>query len=167
MAKVFDSLNQSHLDFIASQKIFFIGSAASGKDTNVSPKGMFDLKSVGPNRLAYIHTPGSGNRTAEDIAAGNTVTLMFCSFDEKPLILRLYCRGEALAPGDPRFEELLPLWNGFAREQVRDIFVFSVHRVQESCGWGVPLFTYNGERPEGNRLRHGGTWRDRIRDFLR
>ncbi len=155
MAKLFDSLNQSHLDFIAAQKVFFIGSSAPGKDTNISPKGMFDLKNAGPNRLAYIHTSGSGNRTAEDIAAGSGVTLMFCSFGEKPLILRLYCRAEALASGDPRFEELLPLWNGFTSERIRNIFIFDVYRAQESCGWGVPLFSYTGERPEGNRLRHG------------
>lgn len=155
MAKFFDFLNQSHLDFIAAQKIFFVGSTGPGEDTNISPKGMFDLKSVGPNRLAYIHTSGSGNRTAEDLAAGSGVTLMFCSFDEKPLILRLYCRGEALAPGDPRFEELLPLWDGFARERIRNIFLFDVHRVQESCGYGVPLFSYGGERPDGRCLRHG------------
>ena len=155
MAKFYDCLNQSHLDFIAAQKVFFIGSTAPGKDTNVSPKGMYDLKNAGPNRLAYIHTSGSGNRTAEDLAAGSGVTLMFCSFDEKPLILRLYCRGEALAPCDPRFEELLPLWDDFARERIRNIFVFDVLRAQESCGWGVPLFSYRGERPEGRRLRHG------------
>lgn len=167
MAKFFDSLNQSHLDFIAAQKIFFIGSTAPGKDTNISPKGMFDLKDVGPNRLAYIHTSGSGNRTAEDLAAGSGVTLMFCSFDEKPLILRLYCRGEALAPGDPRFEELLPRWDGFARERIRNIFLFDVFRVQESCGYGVPLFSYKGERPDGQNLRHGKGWRERLPDFLR
>lgn len=155
MAKFYDCLSQSHLDFIAAQKVFFIGSTAPGKDTNVSPKGMYDLKNAGPNRLAYIHTSGSGNRTAEDLAAGSGVTLMFCSFDEKPLILRLYCRGEAMAPGDPRFEELLPLWDGFSRERIRNIFVFDVLRAQESCGWGVPLFSYGGERPEGRRLRHG------------
>lgn len=167
MAKFFDSLNQPHLDFMAAQKIFFIGSTAPGKDTNISPKGMFDLKNVGPNRLAYIHTAGSGNRTAEDLAAGSDVTLMFCSFDEKPLILRLYCRGEALAPGDTRFEELLPLWDGFARDRIRNIFLFDVFRVQESCGYGVPLFSYKGERPDGLNLRHGKGWRDRLPDFLR
>lgn len=155
MAKFFDTLNQAHLDFIAAQKIFFIGSTAPGKDTNISPKGMFDLKCVGSNRLAYIHTSGSGNRTAEDLAAGSGVTLMFCSFDEKPLILRLYCRGEALVPGDRRFEELLPLWNSFTRDRIRNIFLFEVLRVQESCGWGVPLFSYSGERPDGQHLRHG------------
>lgn len=155
MAKFFDSLNQAHLDFIAAQKVFFIGSTAPGKDTNISPKGMFDLRSVESNRLAYIHTSGSGNRTAEDLAAGSGVTLMFCSFDEKPFILRLYCRGEALVPGDRRFEELLPLWDGFARERIRNIFVFDVQRAHESCGWGVPLFSYTGERPDGQHLRHG------------
>lgn len=167
MAKFFDSLNPSHLDFIAAQKVFFIGSTAPGMDANISPKGMFDLKSVGPNRLAYIHTSGSGNRTAEDLSAGSGVTLMFCSFDKKPLILRLFCRGEALVPGDPRFEELLPLWDGFARDQIRNIFLFDVFRVQESCGWGVPLYSYKGERPDGQRLRHGKGWRDRLAHFLR
>ncbi len=117
--------------------------------------------------MAYIHTSGSGNRTAEDLAAGSSVTLMFCSFEEKPLILRLYCRGETLAPGDPRFDELLPLWDDFACERIRNIFLFDVFRVQESCGWGVPLFSYKEERPDGRTLRHGKGWRDRIRNFLR
>jgi hypothetical protein len=155
MARFFDSLGPSHLEFIAAQKVFFVGSCAPGRDTNISPKGMFALEALGPNRLAYLHTFGSGNRTAEDIASGATVTLMFCSFEEKPLILRLYCRAEALAPGDARFEELLPRWQDFARKRVRNIFLFDVYQVQESCGYGVPLFAHQGERPQGRRLRHG------------
>lgn len=159
MPKFFDSLTPEHAAFIAEQKMFFTGSSAPGRETNISPKGMFGLKITGPNGAAFISAAGSGNRTAEDVAEGAPLTIMFCGFGKRPLILRLYCRAEAVKPSDPRFDSLLKHWEGFSRGKIRDVFLLDIYRVQESCGWGVPYYTYDGERTESEKLRLGALGR--------
>lgn len=37
---------------------------------------------------------GSGNETANHILQNGRITFMWCSFETRPLILRLYCYGE-------------------------------------------------------------------------
>jgi hypothetical protein len=76
--------------------------------------------------------------------------------------VRLPPRAEIVYPADPRFGELL---DGFARPQhpeaERAIIHVEVTRVADSCGYGVPLMDYAGERPHSDlstakRLRvHG------------
>ena len=156
MGKFFESLNEEHMDFIKAQKLFFIGSASQGKGINISPKGVHSIKVLDKNRVAYLSLPGTGNRTAEDIAEGSSVTLLFCSFDEKPMIVRLFCIGETLKKGDDRFDELAALWNGDngknPADAARDIFLFHIERVQRSCGFGVPIFSYLGDKSEADLL---------------
>jgi len=152
MAKFFDSLTPEHIVFIRAQKVFFIGSCAGGRDVNISPKGIFPLRVLGADMVAYLDLYGSGNRTAEDIAEGSPVTVMFCSFDETPLILRLFCTGEILKPGDAGFDELFVHWEGMAREGVRQIFPLKIKKVQSSCGYGVPVFGYSGEKEAATKL---------------
>jgi len=152
MAKMFDSLNGGHLAFIGEQKIFFTGTANAGREVNVSPKGIFPFRVLGPNEAAYLDLWGSGNRTAEDIADGSPVTIMFCSFSEKPLILRLFCGAESIQPSDARFGPLVAKWEGMDKSGVRQIFLLKVRQVQESCGYGVPVFGYSGEKAVAERL---------------
>lgn len=149
---MFDSMNADHVAFINAQKLFFTASSAGGRDANVSPKGIFPLKILGPNEVAVLDLFGSGNRTAEDIAEGGRVTLMFCSFDEEPLILRLFCYGEAIRPDDARFEKFLSNWSGTKMDGVRQIFSYKVTMVQTSCGYGVPKFRYEGEKKFASKL---------------
>jgi hypothetical protein len=87
---------------------------------------------------------------------------MLCAFQGPPRIVRLHGRGEIVYPADARFAELL---EGFQRpehpESERAIILVDVTRVADSCGYGVPLLAYEGERPHsdlssGKRLRvHG------------
>ncbi len=127
--------------------MFFVGTSAPGKSVNVSPKGVTPLKVLGKNKAAYIDFAGSGNRTAEDIAEGSTVTVMFCSFSAEPLILRLFCNGEAVTPSDAKFAELSLLWPDVPGKHVRTIFMLDIFKVQTSCGYGVPVFEYIGLKP--------------------
>lgn len=152
MAKFHESLTDEHIAFIEAQKIFFFGSSSPDKGVNVSPRGILPLKVLEKNRVAYLDFFGSGNRTAEDSAAGSPVTIMFCSFDEKPTILRLFCRAEPLSPGDGRYDEMIGLWDGDYKGSIRNIFIFHIDKVQVSCGFGVPLFSYQGERKEAGKL---------------
>lgn len=69
---------------------------------------------------------------------------MFTSFEGPPLILRLYGTGHVILPGTPEWEdvaqhfELLP--------GARQIIFAKIHQVQTSCGFGVPLYHYEGDR---------------------
>jgi hypothetical protein len=69
---------------------------------------------------------------------------MFCAFDGPPNIVRLHGRGEALLPGDPRFDALA---GRFAAHPGRRAIVrVDVDRVSDSCGFAVPRMTLEGER---------------------
>ena len=156
MGKFFESLSEEHVGFIKAQKVFFVGTVSGEKGINISPKGVYSIKVLDKNRVAYLSLPGSGNRTAEDIAEGSGVTLMFCSFDEKPMIVRLFCKGETFEKGGDGFEKLAALWdgdggkNGAAR--ARDIFLLHIEKVQRSCGFGVPIYSYVGDKREAGQL---------------
>jgi len=156
MGKFFESLKEEHMDFIKVQKVFFVGTASDKKGINISPKGVYLIKVLDKNLVAYLGLPGSGNRTAEDIAEGSGVTLMFCSFDEKPMIVRLFCKGETFKKGDDGFDKLAALWNGDGGKdpaaRARDIFLLHIRKVQKSCGFGVPIFTYIGDKREAGQL---------------
>ena len=72
------------------------------------------------------------------------MTLMFCSFSEKPLILRLYGQGRAIHARDAEWSELYPLFESLPG--VRQIIVLEINSVQTSCGFGVPVFELKEER---------------------
>lgn len=153
MAKLFDKLEPEHIDFINSQKIFFVGTNSKKEAANVSPKGAEPLKIIDSRTAAYLDYNGSGNRTAEDIAEGSPVTVMFCSFDKKPLILRLFCKGRPVSDGEPEFAELLKLWGREPSRNIRQVFRLEIYSVQTTCGWGVPMFEYTGERPASEAMK--------------
>lgn len=149
MAKQFDAFDDTHRDFIAEQPVFFVGTAAPEGRVNVSPKGMDSLRVLGPNRLIWVNVTGSGNETAGHLRAANRMTIMWCSFDARPMILRAYGRARTLHPRDADFDALaaqLPPLPG-----TRQIFDMSVEMVQTSCGYAVPFMSFDKERPV---LRH-------------
>lgn len=152
MATFSNTLSQEQITFIHAQKMFFVGSCAGGRDVNISPKGVTPLRILGANMAVYPDFHGSGNRTAEDIAEGSSVTLMFCSFDTSPYILRLFCTGEILKPGDAAFNTLLAHWDGMNKNEVRQMFLLKIKKVQSSCGYGVPVFEYIGGRKAAENL---------------
>lgn len=157
MGKFYDSLDEKQMDFIKAQKVFFVGTSSAKNGINISPKGLYPVKVLDSNRVAYMGLPGSGNRTADDIAEGSSVTLMFCSFDENPKILRLFCTGETLKKGDADFNKLASLWdtgdgNGKTAERARDIFLLHIEKVHTSCGYGVPIFSYVGDKRQATTL---------------
>jgi hypothetical protein len=70
---------------------------------------------------------------------------MFCSFSEKPLILRLYGSGRVVRPGDDEWRTLYPNFCPVPGE--RQIIVLDVESAQTSCGFGVPVYELKEERP--------------------
>ena len=103
MAKFYTELNESLRQFIAAQRIFFNASAPNQGRINISPKGLDTFRVLSARRVGYLDLTGSENETAAHVAENGRLTLMFCSFDGKPLILRLYGRGRVVRSGGHGF----------------------------------------------------------------
>ncbi len=146
MAEFYPELDDGLRKFIEAQKMFFVASASpeSGGRVNVSPKGYSSFSVIDSKTAAYIDYPGSGNETARHIAQGGTVTVMFCSFDRKPMILRLYCRGEVIPL--EKAQDITAGMKHMMPPYARQIIFLHIEEVMTSCGYGVPYFKYLGER---------------------
>ncbi len=147
MAKQFREIGDTLKNFIASQKIFFTGSAASGSRVNISPRSTDHLHVLGPNEVAYLDLTGSGSETAAHVKADGALTLMLCAFDGTPMILRLYGKGRIALRGTPAYAAFLDRFYGGAEPPgARQIVCLDIDLVQTSCGFAVPLFDHVGER---------------------
>lgn len=144
MAEKFSALNDKHKAFIKKQHLFFVGTAAADGFVNVSPKGMDSFRIIDQNRVAWLNLTGSGNETVAHVLESPRMTIMFCSFDKQPLILRLYGQAQFTQPKDSRWSELcerFPPYTG-----ARQIFELKLDLVQTSCGYAVPEFALVAER---------------------
>jgi hypothetical protein len=145
MADFTDALMPDHIAMIARQPVFFVATAAAGARINLSPKGLKDTFAVlSPSRVAYLDLGGSGNETNAHLLADGRITLMFCNFRQPALVLRIYGRGEPVVPWDRGWEALAEQFT--LLPGTRQIFDIAVESVQTSCGWGVPLMTFEKER---------------------
>ena len=108
MAKFYTELNESLRQFIAAQRIFFNASAPNQSRINFSPKGLDTFRVLTARRVGYLDLTGSENETAAHVAENGRLTLMFCSFADKPLILRLNGRGRVVRPRDAQWHDLRP-----------------------------------------------------------
>ena len=146
MTKFEPALTPSWREFITAQHMFFTATAPlSGEGRiNLSPKGIDTFRVLSESEVAYLDLTGSGNETAAHTLENGRLTIMFCSFDQKPLILRLYGRGEAIRPGDREWDALLRHFDHLPG--TRQIIRLKIDSVQASCGWGVPRYDYRGER---------------------
>lgn len=145
MAKRFDTLDPDHIRFIGEQALFFVATAPDTGRINLSPKGMDALRVLTPARIIWLNLTGSGNETAPHLAADPRITLMWCSFGTRPLILRAYGTARVLHcdhPEWPTFKALLPDQPG-----ARQIVDVTVDLVQSSCGYAVPQMEFTAERP--------------------
>jgi hypothetical protein len=153
MGKVFDGIDDRMLDWIARQPMFFVGTAPSGDGghVNVSPKGPIGtLRVLDSRTVAYLDKVGSGAETIAHLRDNGRIVVMLCAFEGPPRIVRLHGRGEVIVASDPRFDELLEraaFDEPAAPETRRAVIVVDVERIATSCGYGVPLMAYEGERP--------------------
>ncbi len=145
MAQRFGAISDTLKTFILEQKIYFVGTAAAQGRVNISPKGMDSFRVLDANRILWLNVTGSGNETAAHLQEDPRMTIMFCAFEGKPMILRLYGEARTIYPEDEPWEMLAaqfePLLPG-----ARQIIDMKVDLVQTSCGMGVPFMDYSGER---------------------
>lgn len=151
MSTAYDQLDEKLIAFIRRQKLFFVATAPLSGDgcVNLSPKGYDSLAIIDNQTVAYVDLGGSGIETHAHLAENGRITLMFCAFEGPANIVRLYGRGESVAFDDPRFADRIALFPAF--ERARAVITVHIHRVADSCGWGVPFFDYKGERDQLRR----------------
>ena len=144
MAKQFESLSKELELFIGNQNIFFVATAMADGKVNLSPKGMDSFRILSPNRALWLNLTGSGNETAAHLLKSNRITIMFCSFDEKPLIVRLYGTAKTYHPKDKEWDTYAKMFpDQLGARQLIDV---NIEMVQTSCGFAVPFMAYTGER---------------------
>jgi predicted pyridoxine 5'-phosphate oxidase superfamily flavin-nucleotide-binding protein len=146
MGKQLASLSEKLIQFIKEQQLFFVGTALAEGRVNVSPKGMDTFRVLGPNRAIWLNLTGSGNETAAHLLANNRITILFCAFNGKPLILRLYGTASIIHPTDAAWAAHIKLFPEIAG--ARQLIDISIEMVQTSCGMAVPFFEFKEERTE-------------------
>jgi hypothetical protein len=136
MASFKHSLTPELIQFIEVQPLYFTASAAPKTRINLSPKGIDTFRVIDPNLVGYLDLTGSGNETAAHILMDGRLTIMFCSFGEKPLILRLYGQGRVIRPDQDEWSKWSNRFPHYPGE--RQIILLQIESLQTSCGFGVP-----------------------------
>jgi len=144
MSDKFEELTDKHIQFIENQHLFFIGTACAEGFINVSPKGMDSFRVINHSKVVWLNLTGSGNETASHVLEDGRMTVMFCSFDNQPLILRLYGHANVIHPRDKNWKDLITLFPESAG--ARQLFDLDLDLVQTSCGYAVPLYDLKEER---------------------
>ena len=152
MAKVFDEINEHIRAWVERQTMFFVATAPLDGEghVNVSPKGPIgSLRVLGPRRVAYLDVGGSGAETIAHVRENGRIVVMLCAFEGPPRIVRFHGRAKVLLRGTERYDEALAE-GGFEDASVpearRAIVDVEVTRISDSCGYGVPLMSYEGSR---------------------
>src|SRR4051812_17589460 len=148
MGKDYEQLDDTLVAFIGRQHVFFVGTAPDSPEghLNVSPKGLDTFRVLGPRSVAYLDLTGSGIETVAHPRQNGRITIMFCAFEGRPLVVRLYGRGQVVEPGDPEWGGLISHFPEYPG--VRSVIVVDVERVAESCGYAVPHYEFKGERSQ-------------------
>ena len=148
MAKLYNEIDDGLRAFIEAQQVFFVATAPAGPDghINLSPKGLGALRILGPRTVAYLDFTGSGVETIAHLRENGRIVMMLCSFEGPPRIVRLHGRGRVIEPHDAEFSALLTHFT--PAPGIRSIIRIEVDRISDSCGYGVPLYRYEGARPQ-------------------
>ena len=146
MSKDQELITDEHRNFIENQRLFFVCTAPLSEQghINLSPKGFDCFRILSPTRVGYLDIVGSGNETSAHLFENGRITFMFCAFDGPPKILRLYGKGYTVLPGDAGWDDLSKQFS--ILPATRQIIVADIFKVKKSCGFGVPLYEYSGER---------------------
>ena len=160
MGKTYGSIDEHLQDWIREQHVFFVGTAPRDTDghINVSPKGgRGSLVVLAPDRIAYLDITGSGAETIAHVRENGRIVVMFCAFEGRPRIVRLHGIGHIHQKGDASYDELVSHFPDAAFPEVglRSIIEVEVNRIADSCGYSVPLMSYEGVRP------HQSLWIDK------
>ncbi len=162
MGKQFSEIRPAIQEFIEKQKVFFVGTARTEGSVNISPKGMDSIRVIDNKKIVWLNLTGSGNETAAHLLENDRMTIMFCSFEKMPLILRLYGKAKIYHENDKEYMEYSLLFEEFIG--ARQIIVMNVNLVQTSCGFAVPFMEFKAERTQlkDSDIKKG---RDKIKQY--
>ncbi len=148
MGKVHEQIDEPLGEFIRAQQMFFVatGPMSASGHINLSPKGLDTLRILDPHTLAYLDYVGSGAETIAHVRENGRIVVMLCAFQGPPRIVRLYGRGEVLEPQHHEFNRLRCLFP--AEPAGRAILRISITRIGDSCGFGVPLYSFEDHRSQ-------------------
>ncbi|MFJ7076545.1 pyridoxamine 5'-phosphate oxidase family protein [Streptomyces sp. NPDC098781] len=151
MGKTYERIDGRLRTFIEKQPLFFTATAPLSADgtVNLSPKGLKgSFVILDELTLAYLDFAGSNAETVAHLRENGRITLMWCAFQGPPNIVRVHGRGEAVFRDDPRFGELLAHFPDIdpSSHGLRAIIVVRAEHVRDSCGYAVPLMTYDEDR---------------------
>jgi Pyridoxamine 5'-phosphate oxidase len=143
MGKVHPSITPPVAEWIGRQHVFFVATAPLDGDghVNVSPKGLDTLRVLDERTVAYLDLTGSGAETVAHVRENGRITLMWCAFEGPPRIVRVHGRAEVADVDDAGFGGLFDEFPG-----ARAVIVVTADRVSDSCGYAVPLYSFEGER---------------------
>lgn len=146
MGKTYPGIDPKLVEWIEKQHLFFVATAPLADDgfVNCSPKGLDSFLVVDAHRVAYLDFNGSGVETIAHLRENGRIVIMFCALDGSPKIVRLHGQGRSVEAGDAEFDALRARFT--TDNPVRSIIVVDVTRVSDSCGFGVPVYDYVGER---------------------
>jgi hypothetical protein len=156
MGKVYAEFDDKLCHWIERQRLFFVATApGDGGHVNVSPKGPIEsLRIVDGRTIEYEDHVGSGAETIAHLRDNGRICVMLCAFEGPPRIVRLHGRGHFVPDEDP------------GPDGVRGTVRVAVERISDSCGYGVPLMEYAGERPQ-RALWLERTGADGLRTYVR
>ena len=147
MGKVHEGIDERLRSWIEAQPLFFVATAPLSPNghVNLSPRGLRETFAVlDEHTVAWLDVTGSGSETIAHLRENGRIVVMFCAFEGAPNVVRLNGRGRAVVPADPEWE---PLARRFPdKKSARAVIVVEVTRVSDSCGFGVPLMHYEGDR---------------------
>jgi hypothetical protein len=148
MGEMYESLDNALREWIAQQRVFFVGTAplAANGLVNCSPKGMDTFRVVGEHEVVYIDLTGSGVETISHLQENGRIVIMFCSFGPIPRALRLHGIGYVYLKDSEGFDTYRPLFGEFSG--VRSIIKVEVKRIADSCGYGVPEYNFKAGRDD-------------------
>jgi len=148
VGKVYEALDEQLTEFISSQHLFFVATAPLDRSghVNMSPKGLDSFRVIDPKTVAYLDFTGSGIETVSHVRENGRIVVLFCALEGPPKILRLHGRGEVIERDKPQFGDLSKLFP--ASISARAVVLISLERISDSCGYGVPLYRYEGERTQ-------------------
>ena len=146
MGKIHESITPQLSKWVEKQKLFFVSTAPLSGDglVNNSPKGLDSFRILDEHTVAYIDLVGSGVETIAHLKENGRITIMFCAFEGPPKILRFYGKGEVLERGTPDFAAMQHLFPGYMN--ARSIIKINVQRIQDACGYAVPILEFKQER---------------------
>ena len=146
MGKIYEAIATPLIDWIQRQQMFFVSTAPLAADghINCSAKGLDTFRILGPTTVAHLDLTGSGVETIAHLKENGRIVIMFCAFNGDPRIVRFYGQGEVITAADAEFAELRSHFPAYAG--TRAIIRIQVNRIADSCGFGVPLYEFQGHR---------------------